>query len=779
MRTARVAMSLSAAVLFAAACLQAETLFRQDYETGGEIKPWAANAEHQVVFSGVSPDAAFSGRAGYKFELLLNGGHYSYWNLADCKISLDRPLFISGAVWPQHLPADKLFITLGYRVVWPNGPDRGKYEGPVRAGRLPASTGSFVAQVVSTDEALADAKRRGIETSGAYLAGLYLHIQINYGKFGGATPSRAVVCLDDLQISDTYPKELVVRAQAGDLQERLARAQEQLAEQPQGRLRDRTAADLTQWQSDLQALHDGLAKADIPGPAQMQPFLLRFEQMGERLAALQVRLSAADLLRGRPAARQDVLPFVCSPWAFVVPGTAPQREWMGTTLRLQGCRGETLSGTIGLTALRELRDVTVQAGPLSGPGGIIPASAIDLKVVKCWTQAGYSHIAVGPRTLVPELLVTDDALELTGLYPAVTFPETVRTTIPADTTKRFWVSLRLPEEAKPGTYVGPLTVSGKGLAPVRFEVRVRVLPFKLEPAYRDYGIFTSFYADPARLAPEKFRLYCRDLAAHGLNGLFLYAGAPETNPPVLEYLRIAQQEGLRGPHILVAQHLVETLAPQVRAAGIPVYFWTVDEPSDERQMTEGETRAQRILAAGAKAVCTINGSEPLARLGPLHEAMIWSGAPADYGSATRPGMVDWTYWQCIVENPLENRTRNGLWLWQQNLPGAWPYTYFDANSDPFDDWSGKLRGGYCTVYPTADGIIPTIQWEAYREGIQDMRYLATLEAAVARAAERPAQTEAVTAARRLLEDSRTRTPQQCVELDQWRGEVVEMLLRLQ
>ena len=229
----------------------------------------------------------------------------------------------------------------------------------------------------------------------------------------------------------------------------------------------------------------------------------------------------------------------------------------------------------------------------------------------------------------------------------------------------------------------------------------------------------------------------------------------------------------------MAQHLVETLAPQVRAAGIPVYFWTVDEPSDERQMTEGETRAQRILAAGAKAVCTINGSEPLARLGPLHEAMIWSGAPADYGSATRPGMVDWTYWQCIVENPLENRTRNGLWLWQQNLPGAWPYTYFDASNDPFDDWSGKLRGGYCTVYPTADGIIPTIQWEAYREGIQDMRYLATLEAAVARAAERPAQTEAVTAARRLLEDSRTRTPQQCVELDQWRGEVVEMLLRLQ
>jgi len=31
------------------------------------------------------------------------------------------------------------------------------------------------------------------------------------------------------------------------------------------------------------------------------------------------------------------------------------------------------------------------------------------------------------------------------------------------------------------------------------------------------------------------------------------------------------------------------------------------------------------------------------------------------------------------------------------------------------------------AYSTVNGVIPTIQWEGYREGYDDLRYLATLE----------------------------------------------------
>ena len=32
------------------------------------------------------------------------------------------------------------------------------------------------------------------------------------------------------------------------------------------------------------------------------------------------------------------------------------------------------------------------------------------------------------------------------------------------------------------------------------------------------------------------------------------------------------------------------------------------------------------------------------------------------------------------------------------------------------------------AYPMTDGVIDTIQWEGYREGVNDIRYLATLDA---------------------------------------------------
>ena len=34
------------------------------------------------------------------------------------------------------------------------------------------------------------------------------------------------------------------------------------------------------------------------------------------------------------------------------------------------------------------------------------------------------------------------------------------------------------------------------------------------------------------------------------------------------------------------------------------------------------------------------------------------------------------------------------------------------------------------AYPTVDGVIDTLQWEGYREGVDDIRYLATLLSAI-------------------------------------------------
>ena len=86
-----------------------------------------------------------------------------------------------------------------------------------------------------------------------------------------------------------------------------------------------------------------------------------------------------------------------------------------------------------------------------------------------------------------------------------------------------------------------------------------------------------------------------------------------------------------------------------------------------------------------------------------------------------------------LENPLYERMRAGLITWYGRLDGIFPYAYrhvFQGN--PYYDESQGAAAGRSNernsmyTYPAANGIIPTMQWEGMREGMDDLRYLATL-----------------------------------------------------
>jgi hypothetical protein len=47
-----------------------------------------------------------------------------------------------------------------------------------------------------------------------------------------------------------------------------------------------------------------------------------------------------------------------------------------------------------------------------------------------------------------------------------------------------------------------------------------------------------------------------------------------------------------------------------------------------------------------------------------------------------------------------------------------PYTW--------NDFCRKTHKQHNMVYPTADGVVDTLQWEGYREGVDDVRYVTTL-----------------------------------------------------
>ena len=153
----------------------------------------------------------------------------------------------------------------------------------------------------------------------------------------------------------------------------------------------------------------------------------------------------------------------------------------------------------------------------------------------------------------------------------------------------------------------------------------------------------------------------------------------------------------------------------------------------------------------------------------------------------------WYYWQCRVEDPRINRLLFGFLLMKSPATGAMPYTYGTLEAeDPFNDWSALQRGqlsraGGGAVYHVRDGSLPTIQWEAAREGVDDARYVSTLEGLIDQARLDPGLSAAVARANKTLKTVYSRLPDHLYDtmatvspgvLDEMRSEIINEILRL-
>jgi hypothetical protein len=89
-------------------------------------------------------------------------------------------------------------------------------------------------------------------------------------------------------------------------------------------------------------------------------------------------------------------------------------------------------------------------------------------------------------------------------------------------------------------------------------------------------------------------------------------------------------------------------------------------------------------------------------------------------------------------NVLVNRFMAGVHFWRTGATGCWSWTFLRPKNSAYDDFDGSgHREGKdaCIAYPTPDGkaLVPTLQWEGLREGVDDYRYLYTLKAMIDRA----------------------------------------------
>jgi hypothetical protein len=454
-----------------------------------------------------------------------------------------------------------------------------------------------------------------------------------------------------------------------------------------------------------------------------------------------------------PTSNDNVLPE-----RFPVPGI------VGTELAVSACPGEYEPASFVVDAMEELRDVTVRCSDAKSAGATLPASQIDVRIVKCWWQAGVELDDVRHPTLTPELLLKDPefvSVDHRQKNHTLKDPQAPRdavelqpVSIPAATAQQFWVTVHVPEDAKAGSYRGRLALKPRNAPEIVMPLRIEVLPFELEEPALTYSIYyrgqlaadQDGKIDTNRKSPQQYLAELRDLKAHGVSyptsyqsfgdqGLFdraielrkeagivvdpfyslgMGTGAP-TSPEALEDLETR----------------VRTHLAQVRKHGIKeFYIYGIDEA--EGDVLKAERAAFKVAhEAGAKVFVACGGAT-FTLVGDLLDLAVSSGDDPEKWHDVGHRIFNYAGPQVGLEQPETYRRNYGLGLWKAGYDGAMDYAYQDTfGPSVYVDDDATWRD-YIFAYPTVDGVIDTIQWEGFREGVDDVRYLTTLLQAIER-----------------------------------------------
>jgi hypothetical protein len=389
---------------------------------------------------------------------------------------------------------------------------------------------------------------------------------------------------------------------------------------------------------------------------------------------------------------------------------------------------------------------------LSGPEGTIPSSHVRVQSVE-----GFHG---GDRDILMDLGHAWD--------------------LPALQRELFWATVHVPADAKPGQYSGEVVVTGSGKPIARLALALEVLPFRLEEPPFALGFNYSSPKDPRALAA-----HLQDMRAHGLTTVaplynFHLPVHDQDTGEMGEFIEAFRRGGFRQPiyfgaamNLLMSElagygpvessrfqkkflQVMRRLHAEAQRRGAPVVFSIADELTNQAVpgVRKGEILARLCYEELPEMAVTadMNGWLEVTTMAPFLNVATFNNG-----------------WDGIDHHNKGRRLINREFLVElQQQTDAIPW-FVNAGSDRFSFgfffWKmtrygvrGKIEWYYnlgqnergSLVRAEGERLWPTLAYERSREGLDDLKYLVSLEHRLAAARQAGKAQAAVARAEALL-----------------------------
>jgi len=478
-------------------------------------------------------------------------------------------------------------------------------------------------------------------------------------------------------------------------------------------------------------------------------------------------------------------------------------QWAaGRKLETFAAQGEFAPLSVVIYPQNGVKGVIAAASDLkSDAGKVIPASALQLYWVKNWYRPIGSNVKydINARYLAPELLVKDASWlivddtkrrnELAGGWDAL--PNDAATLQPVDVPKgsvqQLWITVKVPDDAVAGVYKGMVTVTAGG-EKVDTQISLEVFGWPLMPSAKNISLYTG---ERGGLPEDQHRAQDRDMRDHGLTVGYMYestADAPDYTNHTLgklpEVFKLYGDSGLLNDEMVLldntntgigvwnenpddtfiadGRNKSRELLAMMRQYGYKgdVYVYGCDEWGGK--MLAQAAKTYRGIAEGGAKVYVACGDDYYRYAGDtlklpimgISGANLTERAIADTARTHADGNDVWSYGLfTTIPEPTTLRYRLGFWQWTAPIDGTCLWAYMD-NTGPkaYEEFPEKSDSDWMNsmlAYPTAHGVVDTIEFEGFREGVDDMRYATTLLCMVLKADKLGIKDPQIEAARKL------------------------------